>query len=169
MVVFARVGLSEGMAVADLGCGTGFFSLPASKIVGEQGQVFAVDKVKEVLDVLKSKIEKEGMNNIVVRQTDISSSAIDDHSIDLIIMTNVFHDAHDDATLKECLRIIKEEDGKFLIIDWKKTDTGEGPPLEYRLDPKEVMEILAKKGWHVVDSFEPGSEHYALVAKFPRP
>ncbi|MBD3207512.1 methyltransferase domain-containing protein, partial [Candidatus Bathyarchaeota archaeon] len=57
-----RIGLGEGHHFADIGCGYGFFSIPAAKIVGEKGKVYAVDKNPEAISIVKKRLNKESLN-----------------------------------------------------------------------------------------------------------
>ena len=162
-VLFSRIGLESGMVVADLGCGTGFFALPASKIVGAEGMVYAIDQMPEALDVLRRKIEQGQIGNIKVFQSDIHSTPIESGSVDLALMANVFHDADRKVVLNECRRILKSS-GKLFIIDWKKISTVDGPPLQFRIEQADARDIIQNNGWKVISSFEAGPAHYAITA-----
>ncbi|MEM4326044.1 MAG: methyltransferase domain-containing protein, partial [Candidatus Pacearchaeota archaeon] len=54
-------GLMDGMVFADIGCGNGYFTLPALEIVGEKGKVYSIDVQKEMLDELKKICHKENV------------------------------------------------------------------------------------------------------------
>ena len=62
--VLERIGIRRGQTVLDFGCGCGTYTIPAAKIVGEQGRVYALDKDKEALDELMQKAESAGLRNI---------------------------------------------------------------------------------------------------------
>jgi tRNA A58 N-methylase Trm61 len=62
--VLQRVGITRGQIVLDFGCGSGMYTIPAAKIVGEQGRVYALDKDKKALDELMQKAESTGLRNI---------------------------------------------------------------------------------------------------------
>ena len=62
--VLERVGINRGQIVLDFGCGSGMYTIPATKIVGEQGRVYALDKDKKALDELMQKGEPTGLRNI---------------------------------------------------------------------------------------------------------
>ena len=63
--VLAEVGVRAGMAVLDFGCGSGTYTIPAAKLVGEGGRVYALDINKRALDRMEKKARKEGLKNIV--------------------------------------------------------------------------------------------------------
>ena len=58
------LGLKEGMTLADIGCGPGFFTLPAAQIVGPSGSVFAADIEGEMLSTVRSRVTAEGLTNV---------------------------------------------------------------------------------------------------------
>ena len=62
--VLERAGINRGQIVLDFGCGSGMYTIPATKIVGEQGRVYALDKDKKALDELMQKGEPTGLRNI---------------------------------------------------------------------------------------------------------
>jgi len=164
-VLFSRVGLRRGQVVADLGCGTGFFALPAAKSVGKQGRVLAVDKTPEMLKVLEEKLERVETDNIEVVQADILSTGIEKGTVDVALMANTFHDVRG-GSLKEVERILRTS-GRLVILDWKKVPTQAGPLLEARLSPEGVTAILKGRRWRIAEQFDMGPTHYVVVARPP--
>jgi len=90
--VLERIGIMRGQTVLDFGCGSGTYTIPAAKIVGEQGRVYALDKDKEALDELMQKAESTGSRNIERMQTS-GKLEIDltDESVDVVLLFDVFH------------------------------------------------------------------------------
>lgn len=87
--ILEKLELSGKTVLADLGCGTGFFSIPAARRVKK---VFALDIQQEMLDFLRKKIKKEKITNIEVILSGESSIPISDKSVDILLMANVFHE-----------------------------------------------------------------------------
>jgi ubiquinone/menaquinone biosynthesis C-methylase UbiE len=87
-----QIGIRKGQAVLDFGCGSGTYTIPAAKIVGEQGRVYALDKDKEALDKLMQKAESAGLKNIRGMETS-GKLEIDlaDESVDVVLLFDVFH------------------------------------------------------------------------------
>jgi len=59
-----KAGIKRGKTVLDFGCGSGTYTIPAAKIAGKEGKVYALDKDKKVLDELMQKAEYAGLENI---------------------------------------------------------------------------------------------------------
>ncbi len=62
--VLREIGIKEDEIILDFGCGSGTYTIPAAKLVGEKGLVYAVDKDKKELDNLIYKAKSAGLNNI---------------------------------------------------------------------------------------------------------
>ena len=86
------VGIREHQKVLDFGCGSGNYTLPAARIVGRSGLVYALDKDKKVLNELMHKAESMGMKNIfridVLKDSEIP---LDNESIDVVLLFDVLH------------------------------------------------------------------------------
>jgi len=112
--VLRSVGINRGQIVLDFGCGSGTYTIPAAKIVGEQGRVYALDKDKKVFDELMQKAKLAGLKNI--ERMDTSGELridLTDESVDIVLLFDVFHPYYfpqaDDrkSLLNEIYRIMK--------------------------------------------------------------
>jgi ubiquinone/menaquinone biosynthesis C-methylase UbiE len=86
------IGIKAGQKVLDFGCGSGNYTIPAAKIVGEEGLVYALDKDKRRLDQLMRKTESMGLKNII--RLDISNgpaTGLDNESLDVVLLYDVLH------------------------------------------------------------------------------
>ncbi len=146
------VGLKEGMTVFDVGCGNGFFTLPAAEIVGDNGNIFGFDLSQEMLNDLKSRVEKNNINNIktfLVSESGIKSTGIKfqiKSKANFMIMSNILHEVPNLNNFLDDYLEWLSDGGRLLIIEWRKKETAEGPGLEHRLAPKDLLDLLNKKG-----------------------
>ena len=76
-------GLKRGHKVLEVGCGPGYFTIPAAKIVGSEGFVLALDVHPRAIERVQKKIEKEGIKNVMPVLANASSTGLPDHSVDL--------------------------------------------------------------------------------------
>lgn len=161
--ILKAAGIKQGMVVVDAGCGTGFYSLPLSQLVGEKGIVYAVDLSKDMLDMLKKEIEKHSVKNIKPVLSKEASIPLDNEIADIVINVNMLHEAYDkDAFIKELKRLMKS-DARLLIIDHKKEPTPTGPPLEDRISYDDAFALL-KKHFDIVVKGPSGDRQYGLIA-----
>jgi ubiquinone/menaquinone biosynthesis C-methylase UbiE len=157
--ILGKAGLSRDTVFADLGCGSGYFAIPASLIVKK---VFAIDVQEEMLDIIREKIRMGKLTNIETLLSKESSIPLPDNSVDVLFMANVFHELDDrGAILKEAKRIISR--GRLIIIDWKKMEMEMGPPIEERLSEDEVVSICEDGGFRILERLDAGQYNYMLV------
>ena len=167
--ISSAIGVKNGMTVADLACGPGFFTIPLASLVGERGLVYAVDSSPMMLKHLRANIEKSGVHKktIKVLRADVSDTGIPAASVDVAIFANVLHDIDDKrAFLREVRRICRS--GAMLVdIDWKKARMDQGPPYDIRLTEAESRKILSESGLDIRSSLDAGPHHYCLVSVNP--
>lgn len=169
--IVRRLGLHEGAVVADLGCGgSGHFIIPLAVAVGEKGRVFCVDVQYFVLETLKSKAAHHKLLNIQALHSNLeqyNATGIADKSCDMVLVINVLFQNKDHETIvREAIRMLKNG-GRLVVIDWKKTASPLGPPLELRVDTKELLAIIKKLGLDEYEEFDPGLYHFSFIFKNP--
>ena len=86
------VGIKAGQVVLDFGCGSGTYTVPAARIVGDKGKVYALDKHSEVLNKLMQRAQSVRLNNIE-RMDAHGEMEIDlaDSSVDVVLLFDVLH------------------------------------------------------------------------------
>jgi len=159
--ILQKIGVSEGMVMADVGCGTGFFAIPASRILGDGGQVYAFDIESKMLTLLRMRLEK---SNVVPIVSEESKLPLKDKLLDLVLMAFVLHEANDlNALLTEGKRVLKHK-GTFAILDWIKQSEDTGPPRDERLDQDDMVNWLISHDFDIELSERLNDSHYLLVA-----
>lgn len=165
--VLSSIKLSEGDVFMDAGCGDGFISREASKIVGDEGQVLAVDQYSPSLDILREKVREEGIKNLEVVEADLTRTLpLEDETADLCLMANVLHgflyNEELDQVIPELLRILKTG-GRLAIVEFKKIEGTPGPPLSSRITAEDVNSSLETRGFQSIEELEVGPYHYAVI------
>jgi ubiquinone/menaquinone biosynthesis C-methylase UbiE len=101
-------GLKPGQKVLEVGCGPGFFTIPAAKIVENEGVVYAVDVHPLAIERVKEKIEREGIKNITPILANASDTGLPDRSIDLAFIFGLRYIAGGlEYVIAEIQRILK--------------------------------------------------------------
>lgn len=162
-----ELGLQFGHQIADLGCGgAGYFTLPAARLVGSRGKVYAVDILKSALEGVGSKAKLDNLLNIETVWSDIErvgATKIPASTLDDVLLINImFQSRKNEHIMKEAHRLLKQE-GKLLVVDWKVEPTPFGPPQDNRLSPQAVSTLGTKVGFSVEKEFEAGPYHYGFV------
>ena len=91
-IFLRRIGIREGQTVLDFGCGAGNYVIPAARIVGENGKVYALDKDEGALSRVPSKAEISGLKNIEIMKTEGELEVdLEDASLDVVLLYDVLH------------------------------------------------------------------------------
>ena len=86
------VGVEQNQTVMDFGCGEGNYTIPAARVVGEEGRIYAVDKNRESLDELVQRTKERGLENIeIVDVSEESVLPLQDESVDVVLLYDVIH------------------------------------------------------------------------------
>ena len=118
--IAAAVGLKPGMAMADIGAGTGLFTLTFSEAVGETGKVYAVDIAKNFLEHIKARATKAHAANVQTIQCTERSVELPEASIDLAFICDVYHHfEYPQASLATLHKALKPG-GELVLIDFKR-------------------------------------------------
>ena len=108
--VLTEIGIEESQRVLDFGCGSGVYAIPAARLVGGEGKVYALDKNAEALGTLKDNIRKEGLGNIEIMLSSDLQISLEEESVDVVLLYDVIHLIEDRATLfAETYRILKQD------------------------------------------------------------
>ncbi len=159
-----RAGLGSGMRVADVGCGPGFFTLPAARIVGPEGRVYALDISPEMLDVVKDKVQAAGLGQVEPVLSAEGEIPLPDAGVDFALMAFVLHEAVDAAGMADEVSRILADRGRLLLLEWEKREMPSGPPVGDRLAADVSAEVLRRAGIDPVEHFAPNPLHYGIIA-----
>ena len=147
-------GLHQGAVFADLGCGPGFFTLPAAKIVGPRGRVHAADVQPEMLARVREAAEAKRLWNIethLVREEPRDQGwaydfGVPASTVDLALVAFVLHEAEDAASfLRDAARLLRPS-GRIAVLQWHKRDTYAGPAVQARMTPEETLISVSDAG-----------------------
>jgi ubiquinone/menaquinone biosynthesis C-methylase UbiE len=163
--VLRRVGLLAGMVFVDVGCGEGFFSVPASRIVGERGRVYAFDINAEEIGQLKETVEREGLDNIVVQVGEAELTVLFEAEADMVFLGIDLHDFADPAKVLSNARRMIKPTGRLVDLDWKKERGDMGPPFQIRFDEAKASHLISEAGFVVETVTDNGPHHYIIIAK----
>ena len=101
--------IQPGQTILEVGCGTGFFTVPAAKMVGDQGRIVAVDASSGFLKELATKVQKANLKNVHIVQKDALNIGLETESIDKVLLFGVipFPLLPLDKFLPEMYRVLK--------------------------------------------------------------
>lgn len=110
-----EIGVKEEVTFLDVGCTLGFYSFPASRLVGKNGLVIALDKNPECIRWVTDGARKKALANVKAVVADACNTGLSDRSVDVAFLHLVLHDIEDKPTaLKELRRVLKNR-GRLVI------------------------------------------------------
>ena len=117
-------GLKEGDNVLEVGCGPGFFTIPAARIVGERGLVYAIDINPFAIEKVKKKIEKSDVKNVKAIIADVAETGLEEDSINLAFIFGTIHSLMGilEEVIIELHRILKENGTIVIQKTWKSKE-----------------------------------------------
>ncbi len=160
--------LAQGMVVADIGAGSGFYILPISRIVGDKGKVYAVDIQQDFLTSIAHDAESAGRQNVEVVWGDVEQKGgtqLSDDICDLVLISNtLFQIEQKDVAIQEIFRILKKG-GLAVVIDWSEQSTEIGRHVDHVVDEKQARQLFLKNGFVFDKSIQVGKHHYGIILK----
>jgi predicted methyltransferase len=148
--VIAALGLKPGVVVADVGAGTGAFTIPFAKAVAPTGRAYAVDIWSELLDYIKEKAAKEKVSTLQTILAKREDPLLPPGQVDIVFFHDVFHNANDRLDyLKRVVQGLKPG-GRIAIIEQEFND-----PIAKKWDlPEDRITPEQVKGWMAAVGFE---------------
>lgn len=109
-----KVGINEGQTVLDFGCGPGSYTIAAASIVGEKGQVYALDIHPLAIKAVEHKAKKRHMTNITTILSD-RETGLPEKSVDVTLLYDTIHMITDKLALIEELHRVMKPNGLLSI------------------------------------------------------
>lgn len=152
-----KTGIREGMTILEVGCGNGFFTPYLSKAVGKDGKIIAIDLQKEMIEKLRGKIKREGLNHMETIIGDIGEINLLQTSIDFIFIYYCYHELEDkNGAVKKFKDVLKEQ-GSLFIAE---------PKFEVKLKRKEKMKkLLQSEGFILSEEWASLFSYYLRFKK----
>ncbi len=136
--------IHAGTSVADIGAGSGWFTVRAARRVGDAGVVYAVDINPEAISFINRRTEKEGLHNVKTILSKPDDPLLPPHAIDAVLLLKVYHEVARPVTLMTNLRSSLKPDAKVGIID--RNGNGE----DHGVNRSVVIRELSQAGYRLV-------------------
>ncbi len=161
--IWSKLNIIKPEVLVDIGAGTGFFALHFLDFM-DKGKIFACDISDIMIQWMRENICKENPG-IIPMKTEENKLPLEDGIADLVYMINLHHELEKpEKILQESFRVLKQY-GKIFIVDWKKENMDQGPPLRLRYLPEQVKAQLIDAGFDHVLICNDMPKHFLLVAE----
>ncbi len=159
--------LTRNLVVADLGSGTGFYTIAAAKkIKGGEGRVYSVEVQRELLQHIEELAKKEGLNNIDYIWGNIEKrggTKIHDKQIDVVIASNVLFQVEDKKGFVDEVKRILKPGGRVLLIEWSESFSGMGPAPAHVINAGAAQTLFEDASFKKTKTIEAGAHHYGII------
>lgn len=148
--IMDAMGIADASVVADIGAGSGWFTIRLARRVGPQGLVYSEDVQPEMIKAITRRVQKEGLTNVRAVRGQNNDPRLPAGSLDAILVVDAYHEIEDRVTMLSNLARALKPQGRIGVVDFKLDGTGPGPTIEERVSPDVVVKDAAKAGLRLV-------------------
>ena len=141
------LGSLAGLTVADVGAGSGYFTVRLASRVGPAGRVFANDLQSEMLKMLTARLARERVTNVTLVQGAVDDPKLPSSSVDLAIMVDVYHEFSEPQKMLRGLRAALKPGGRLVLLEYRKEDPQVPIRFEHKMSVAEARLELEAEGF----------------------
>lgn len=144
--IMDALGIADASVVADIGAGSGWFTIRLARRVGPRGIVYAEDVQTEMINAISRRVSREGFNNVRPVLGLKNDPALPAGALDAVLMVDAYHEVEDRVTMLSNIAKSLKPQGRVGIVDFRLDGTGPGPAPEERVSPDVVVADAQKAG-----------------------
>lgn len=148
--IMDAMGIADASVVADVGAGSGWFTIKLARRVGPRGLVYAQDVQLEMLNAITRRVQREGLQNVRPILGRGSDPRLPARSLDAVLMVDAYHEIEDRVTMLANIARALKPQGRVGVVDFKLDGTGPGPSLEERVSPDVVVKDAERAGLRLI-------------------
>ena len=160
--VMELLDIVQGKTVADVGAGSGWFTVRAAARVGQSGEVYAEDINPDAIEFIRNRAAKENLANVHVILGEVTDTKLPRSSVDAVLILKTYHEFADPIPLMKRLRDSLKAGAKVGIIDRNGNGTDHG------LMPATVEHEMAQAGYHRIGKYDftkdDGQDYFLIFA-----
>jgi len=158
------IGLKPALTFIDVGCGGGFFTMPAARIMRNNGKVYGIDVNPDYVNELREIAVKEKLNNLELTVGKAEEVVVCEGCADIVFLGVVLHDFEDAAKVLRNANKMLKHNGRLFDLDWKKEQTDRGPSFQKRFSQSYAAELIKAAGFIIENIRSSGRYHYLISA-----
>ena len=162
--ILGAVGLKPGMAVADIGAGSGLFSQLFSREVGDKGRVYAVDINPVMIENIVRRAREDGRQNVEGKLGSATSVPVPPGSLDVAFTSDVYHHFEYPQVMLQSIRAGLKPGGTFVVVDFERIPgvSGERVLSHVRAGKETVIKEIEAEGFRMVEERKIMKANYLL-------
>jgi predicted methyltransferase len=147
--VLMALDLKPGEVIADLGSGSGYFTLRLAAHVGDAGKVYAVDVAPDMVVHLNRRLRDAGVKNVQTILAAPDDPLLPDASVNRFFICDVWHHIDDQPKYLGLMKKMLKPGGQVVMIDFHKKETPTGPPMGMRIARETLVAQMEANGFRV--------------------
>jgi SAM-dependent methyltransferase len=163
--VIKALNLKEGDTVADIGAGSGYFSIRFARAVGASGRVFAVDTSPDMVLHMNRRIRDLNLANMITVLSAPDDPLLPDKSIDLFFICNTWHHIQNRAGYLSLMKKMLRQGGRVAMIDYLKKTLPVGPPPQMKIAREDLIREMESGGFGLSREHSFLPHQYFLIFK----
>ena len=157
--------IKPGEVIADIGSGSGYFTLPLARAVGGTGRVYGVDFSPDMIRHLNRRIRDQNVTNVVTVLCAADDPLLGGGSVDRFFICDTWHQIEGRPRYLGLLKKMLRPGGEVIMVDWKKAKAPVGPPIELRVARDDVVQEMGANGFRLAAEHTFLEHQYFLVFK----
>ena len=145
----AALGIAPGAVVADVGAGSGYYTVRLAQVVGPGGRVVATDLQPGMLDLIRAKVERQGLTNVTLVQGRSDDPNLPAARFDLILLVDVYHELASPQVFVRKLRAALKSGGRLVLIEFRLEDPRVPIREVHKMSVSQVREELGADGFQI--------------------
>lgn len=135
--------IADGSVVADIGAGAGWFTIRLARRVGPRGLVYSQDIQRQMLEAIRRRVSREGLENVETRLGSDSNPNLPSGAIDAVLVVDAYQEVQDPVAFLRNLTAALKPNGRIGVVNYKPGNGGPGPDAEERVE-RTVVEAQAQ-------------------------
>lgn len=160
--VMEALAIREGEIIADIGAGSGYFTLRLAHHVGAKGRVYAVDVSPDMIRHLNGRVRDMGVLNVSTILAPPDDPLLP-QPVDRFLIVDVWHHVEDQAGYLARMKKNLKPGGQVVMIDFQKKDLPVGPPVDMKISREDLLKQMQAAGFRLVQEHTFLPYQYFLV------
>ena len=144
------LGIADASVVADVGAGSGYFTVKLARRVGPRGIVYAEDVQPEMLTGIQRRVQREGLTNVKAVLGRGSDTRLPASGLDAVILVDVYHEIEDRVPLLANIAKALKPQGRIGVVDFRLEGSGPGPAADERVSPDIIVKDAQSAGLRLI-------------------
>ena len=139
--------VERGSTVADIGAGSGYYTMRLARAVRETGRVYAVDIQQGMLDILQKTVARERLTNVVPVLGATGDPKLPANALDLVLMVDVYHEFQQPQAMLQRVKEALKPGGRLVLLEYRAEDPDVPILPEHKMTKAQVKLEVEHEGF----------------------